>query len=87
MSDLTLLSKISNEAINDNLKLRFEHGEIYVRQCDTAGGWALSRAEGQALTGVLNRRTLAMCWSQSIRSKTVSGHQLEIPGYPNPEAP
>ncbi|CAI7598339.1 unnamed protein product [Penicillium pancosmium] len=29
VSDLTLLSKISNEAINDNLKLRFEHGEIY----------------------------------------------------------
>ena len=33
MSDLTLLSKISNEAINDNLKLRFEHDEIYVRDC------------------------------------------------------
>jgi len=31
VSDLTLLSKISNEAINDNLKLRFENGEIYVR--------------------------------------------------------
>lgn len=30
VSDLTLLSKISNEAINDNLKLRFDHGEIYV---------------------------------------------------------
>lgn len=30
VSDLTLLSKISNEAINDNLKLRFEHDEIYV---------------------------------------------------------
>ncbi|KAJ5528231.1 Myosin-1 [Penicillium frequentans] len=29
VSDLTLLSKISNEAINDNLKMRFEHGEIY----------------------------------------------------------
>ena len=31
MSDLTLLSKVSNEAINDNLKTRFEHAEIYVR--------------------------------------------------------
>ena len=31
VSDLTLLSKISNEAINENLKLRFQHGEIYVR--------------------------------------------------------
>ncbi|KAL3478944.1 P-loop containing nucleoside triphosphate hydrolase protein [Aspergillus californicus] len=29
VSDLTLLSKISNEAINDNLKLRFSHDEIY----------------------------------------------------------
>ena len=32
VSDLTLLSKISNEAINDNLKKRFENAEIYVRQ-------------------------------------------------------
>lgn len=31
VSDLTLLSKVSNEAINDNLKLRFENKEIYVR--------------------------------------------------------
>lgn len=31
VSDLTLLSKISNEAINDNLKKRFENAEIYVR--------------------------------------------------------
>lgn len=29
MSDLTLLSKVSNEAINENLKKRFEAGEIY----------------------------------------------------------
>ncbi|CAK4033640.1 probable Myosin-1 [Lecanosticta acicola] len=29
VSDLTLISKISNEAINDNLKKRFENGEIY----------------------------------------------------------
>ncbi|KAL5381464.1 hypothetical protein DPSP01_007177 [Paraphaeosphaeria sporulosa] len=29
VSDLTLLSKISNEAINDNLKKRFENREIY----------------------------------------------------------
>lgn len=32
VSDLTLLSKISNEAINDNLKKRFENAEIYVSQ-------------------------------------------------------
>jgi myosin-1 len=30
VTDLTLLSKISNEAINDNLRKRFEHQEIYV---------------------------------------------------------
>ena len=29
VSDLTLLSKISDESINDNLKKRFEHGIIY----------------------------------------------------------
>ncbi|OLL21841.1 Myosin-1 [Neolecta irregularis DAH-3] len=29
VSDLTLLSKISNEAINENLKKRFDHGDIY----------------------------------------------------------
>lgn len=30
VSDLTLLSKVSDEAINDNLKKRFENGIIYV---------------------------------------------------------
>ena len=34
VSDLTLISKISNEAINDNLKKRFENAEIYVRERD-----------------------------------------------------
>jgi len=29
VSDLTLISKISNEAINENLKMRFENAEIY----------------------------------------------------------
>jgi myosin-1 len=32
VSDLTLISKVSNEAINENLKKRFENAEIYVRQ-------------------------------------------------------
>lgn len=31
VTDLTLISQVSNESINDNLKIRFEHGEIYVR--------------------------------------------------------
>lgn len=30
VDDLCLLSKISNEAINDNLRVRFENREIYV---------------------------------------------------------
>lgn len=30
VSDLTLISKVSNEAINENLKKRFENREIYV---------------------------------------------------------
>lgn len=30
VSDLTLITKISNEAINENLKKRFENAEIYV---------------------------------------------------------
>ncbi|KAG8527156.1 uncharacterized protein KY384_008586 [Bacidia gigantensis] len=30
LTDLTLVSKITNEAINDNLKLRFDNAEIYV---------------------------------------------------------
>jgi len=31
VSDLTLISKVTNEAINENLKKRFENREIYVR--------------------------------------------------------
>ena len=42
VSDLTLISKISNDAINDNLKKRFENGEIYV---------SAMHAQGQASTG------------------------------------
>lgn len=53
MSDLTLISKVSNEAINDNLKKRFENREIYVwsislRQAITVvGGFpSMSNADG-----------------------------------------
>lgn len=31
VSDMTLLTQITNEAINDNLQVRFANGEIYVR--------------------------------------------------------
>ena len=37
VSDLTLISKISNDAINDNLKKRFENAEIYVRLLEENG--------------------------------------------------
>ena len=53
VSDLTLLSKISNEAINDNLKLRFDHDEIYVREC------LLMRTAGCAVHASEHRLTAA----------------------------
>jgi myosin I len=30
VADMTMLSKVNNEAINENLKKRFENAEIYV---------------------------------------------------------
>jgi myosin-1 len=55
VSDLTLISKISNEAINDNLKKRFENGEIYV---------SVNHLLFWRRLGLLTecRHTLAMCW-------------------------
>jgi hypothetical protein len=47
VSDLTLISKISNEAINDNLKKRFENGEIYVRRPASASPAAHRRVEAE----------------------------------------
>lgn len=38
---MTLLSTISNESINENLKKRFENKEIYVRSSFTSGMLAL----------------------------------------------
>lgn len=79
VSDLTLLSKISNEAINENLKLRFEHDEIYVScRCHHYHHYyhtppaRLSR-RGQSLTDDFHRHTLDMCWCLLTRSATVSG--------------
>lgn len=71
VSDLTLLSKISNEAINDNLKLRFDHDEIYVRErcCTRTAGSPVGGPECR-LT-VVYRPILDMCWSLSIRSVIV----------------
>lgn len=65
VSDLTLISKITNEAINDNLKLRFENAQIYV--CLPPIPWVLRRIDFDAP----NRHILAMYSSQSIHSETV----------------
>jgi hypothetical protein len=70
VSDLTLISKVSNEAINENLKKRFENGEIYVRNIPES-----YHAKGGSLTTVLItefRLILDMCWSPLIRFETVS---------------
>lgn len=45
VSDLTLISKITNEAINENLKKRFENAEIYVSRV-ARGVWTTSDANG-----------------------------------------
>ena len=66
VSDLTLISKISNEAINDNLKKRFENAEIYV-----CGPGMRPRGDKDGADQRC-RHTLAMCWSLSTHSETVS---------------
>jgi myosin-1 len=51
VSDLTLISKVSNEAINDNLKKRFENREIYVSTLDLpTKQWHIQRRVLQLLT-------------------------------------
>lgn len=50
VSDMTLLSTISNESINENLKKRFQNGEIYVS----------SASEGGVTMLTLRRLTLRM---------------------------
>ena len=63
VSDLTLISKISNEAINDNLKKRFENREIYVRHPYLSGPLTLFEpiARGGNIANLVQRHTLAMC--------------------------
>ena len=64
VSDLTLLSKISNEAINDNLKLRFDHDEIYVRDPSRwrgLRGGARARAQANNVISDLHRTCLSVC--------------------------
>jgi len=54
VSDLTLISKVSNEAINDNLKKRFENGDIYVRRpacAHPSSGSAVARRSPTATDG------------------------------------
>lgn len=54
VTDLTLISKISNEAINENLKKRFEHAEIYV--------WTLLAMARQTSADYVIRHILVMSW-------------------------
>ena len=70
VSDLTLLSKVSNEAINENLRKRFEHGEIYVRVFSFLLLNEWWDADG------LSRLISDMCSCPSIRSGTVSSITL-----------
>jgi len=58
VSDLTLISKISNEAINENLQKRFANGEIYV---STSAGGRQRRECSSKDVLTRRRRTLAMC--------------------------
>lgn len=64
VSDLTLISKISNEAINENLKKRFENAEIYVREAVTI------ESKDDANFYKL-RHISAMSWSLSTLSEIV----------------
>lgn len=64
VSDLTLISKISNEAINENLKKRFENAEIYVREAVTI------ESKGDADFRKL-RHISAMSWSLLTLSEIV----------------
>lgn len=75
VSDLTLLSKISNEAINDNLKLRFDHGEIYVRPSPSLYGCAAHAWVQGLIVECADRPILDTCWCLSTPSETVGQFQ------------
>lgn len=49
VSDMTLLSTISEDDINDNLKKRFENAEIYVSIEQRPGGLALALSDADDL--------------------------------------
>lgn len=72
MSDLTLISKITNEAINENLKKRFENAEIYVgfpmarRGEGERGGW---RVGGGGRAGIMGLDSEKEFGPQEGRSK------------------
>ncbi|KGO78350.1 Myosin tail 2 [Penicillium italicum] len=69
VSDLTLLSKISNEAINDNLKLRFEHDEIYVRDSSRTG------------TAGLLAITIVGIYTDTVLDSYRGKNRLEVPPH------
>lgn len=65
VSDLTLLSKVSNEAINDNLKLRFDAGEIYVGcpEENPRGSQALQEAYADTIMTDIHWPCAGLCQS------------------------
>jgi len=67
VSDLTLISKISNEAINDNLKKRFENGEIYTYI-------------GQVLVSVNPFRDLGI-YTDKVLDSYKGKNRLEVPPH------
>ncbi|GAM82151.1 hypothetical protein ANO11243_001300 [Dothideomycetidae sp. 11243] len=67
VSDLTLISKISNEAINDNLKKRFENGEIYTYI-------------GHVLVSVNPFRDLGI-YTDAVLSSYQGKNRLEVPPH------
>uniref|UniRef100_A0A093VIM3 Myosin-1 n=1 Tax=Talaromyces marneffei PM1 TaxID=1077442 RepID=A0A093VIM3_TALMA len=77
VSDLTLLSKVSNEAINDNLKLRFENREIYI--C-TNFIFHLQTYIGHVLVSVNPFRDLGIYTDQVLDSYR-GKNRLEVPPH------
>lgn len=75
VSDLTLLSKVSNEAINDNLKLRFENKEIYVRRTPVRRRFFFFFSLLVADIGIC-RLISDMCWCLSTRFEIVCRKRL-----------
>lgn len=72
VQDMTLLSTITNDAINDNLKQRFQNQEIYVKASRTFTGASMLKRR---------RHTSLMCLSPSIHFEVQHNHCQEDPAH------